>query len=96
MLLEMADMRSRGAGEGTSVRSAIGEECSKARGLDEGRDLKILGVRRVGNVGCMILMAAGLLRTAQYLPPGILRSTPTPLSIAIFGNIAPVLLRDAR
>src|SRR6267142_6473721 len=49
--LEMADMRSRGAGEGTAMRSAMGEDRPDARSLEEDRDLKILGVRWVGHVG---------------------------------------------
>src|SRR3954463_14076799 len=69
--LEIADMRSRGPGEGTAIRLAIGEDRPDVRILDGDRDLKILGVRRVGNVGCITLTTVGGWRaTAQNSPPG--------------------------
>jgi hypothetical protein len=78
------------------MRSAIGENRPDARRLDEDRDLKILGVRRVGNVGCIILMPVrGCVRAAQNPPPGILRSCPIRFLIPKVPNIGSALLRDS-
>jgi len=63
------------------MRSAIGKDRPDARSMDEDRDLKILGVRRVGNFGCIILMAVRTADQPRKTLPWICAVTPTRLLI---------------